>query len=252
MPTTHASPDSPHQRRRGDNVLQPSLDSSAPHAILNRTTELTLWRHLRFEIVGALGRSLWRFPPALPKAGPRLLNLGCGVTRIPGWVNADFFHYGLSRVLSKQPRPEWLLDLRYPLRCASDTFDGVYAEHTLEHLYPAEVFNLLCELRRITKPGTWLRVIVPDLGKYVRFYCGELPHPDFQQWATGAEAIRSASQSWGHHSLWDAQLMHRFLHAAGFDALSERCFRQGSDPRLLQDREERRWESLYMEARKPG
>ena len=69
-----------------------------------------------------------------------------------------------------------------------------------------EAFNLLKELNRTMKPGSWIRITVPDLRKYVQYYCDKsdksLEKRFFEEWNTGCEAIRSLTQSYWHLSTW--------------------------------------------------
>ena len=206
------------------------------------TTQLTL------EAQSRLGRLfLSRKPPRLDTR-ERFLNLGCGTKILDGWVNADFF----VRRYWRLPKSFWMLDLRYPLLCDSDYWDGIFTEHTLEHLYPLQVRNLLRELLRTLKPKSWLRIAVPDLRKYVDFYIGKSPtQAGFSKWTAGAEAIWSVSQNWGHLSLWDFELLSGVLSDIGFANIRQVDFLEGSDQRLLKDQEYRRWESMYIEAQKP-
>jgi SAM-dependent methyltransferase len=202
---------------------------------------------VKFELISYLGRKLINMKPPINKDRPNLLNLGCAVTTFDGWVNADF--YRLPRLSVKQLDGfDWMLDLRYPLNCSSQVWDGIFCEHTIEHLYPLHVYNLLKELRRTMKPGAWLRLSVPDLGKYVSYYLGDVPHEDFLQWSTGCEAICYLTQNHHHLSVWDAPLLISFLEMSGFINIRQTGFREGFDERLLKDREERKWESFYLEA----
>lgn len=202
-----------------------------------------------FEMKSCLGRLLLNRKPPLFKDRPNLLNVGCAVTTFHDWVNADFF--GLGFLLGKrQEHLNWMLDVRYPLNCLPDVWDGVFCEHTLEHLYPLHVFNFLKELHRTMKPGAWLRLSVPDLEKYVSNYLGDVPHDNFYQWSTGCEALCYLTQNYHHKSVWDARLLGQYLEKSGFHNVSRRGFREGTDQRLLKDREGRMWETLYMEAQK--
>lgn len=199
-----------------------------------------------FELKSMLGRLLFSKKPKI-KVNNKYLHLGSGQNRYDGWVNADFFIFKPTFIIK---RPDWMLDLRYPLNCDDNTWDGVFTEHTLEHLYPNEADALLRELYRTMKPGAWIRISVPDLAKYVRYYLGDIVDDEFLEWSTGCEAIRSLTQDWGHHSVWDPKLLMRVLADAGFGDTNEVSFRVGSDPMLNKDSEDRRWESLYVEARK--
>mgnify|MGYP002725858945 CR=1 FL=1 len=140
--------------------------------------------------------------------------------------------------------------MRYSLNCDDNVWDGVFSEHTLEHLYPNQVLSLLKEINRTMKQRAWLRIAVPDLAKYVEYYCGKQTNQTFKRWPTGCEAIRCLTQNWVHLSVWDSKLLTRFLEEAGFISIREVGFMEGTDPKLLKDSKDRRWESLYMEAQK--
>ena len=207
------------------------------------------WSTLAFDALALFGRAfLERAPPDVPGPEGRLLNLGCGSDVREGWVNADFFRWQFWRV----PRGYWMVDLRRPLPCADDFFDGVFCEHVLEHLAPAEARVLLGEIRRVLRPGALLRLSVPDLAKYVARYRGEASDPEFGQWPDGASALHSLTQGFGHRSIWDAAALEQALRAAGLTDVRRTGFREGSDSRLLGDQDVRRWESAYLEARKPS
>jgi predicted SAM-dependent methyltransferase len=203
---------------------------------------LTLTALLNFELRSLYGRTLQNRKPVLNRSGENLLHLGCGSNEIQGWINADFF--SLKRKL------DWMLDLRYPLNCDDNVWDGVFTEHTLEHLYPDQVASLLKELHRTMKPGAWIRISVPDLQKYVNYYCHKEVDVEFSQFRTGCEAIRTLTQDSIHLSVWDSQLLKKFLESAEFINVQKVSFGQGTDGLSIQDLESRAWESLYMEAQK--
>lgn len=207
---------------------------------------LSLQGQLRFELTSRWGRLLLARNPPVVDPSVQLLNLGCGGNRLPGWVNADFYVLRFWRA----PRQLWMIDLRYRLRCPDNYWDGVFCEHTLEHLFPHDVHKILCELLRTLKPKAWLRIVVPDLAQYVDFYSDKAVSSRFSQWPTGAEAIHSLTQQHGHQSVWDAGLLKRAFGQAGYKQVRQVAFMEGSDNRLFQDTADRKWESLYMEAQK--
>lgn len=219
------------------------------HSIYSVKYQNSLGRMLKLELISLYGRIFLNRKPKL-KHELNFLHLGCGHNYFSGWINADYYQ-GLKFWKKYPDRPDWMLDLRYPLRCNSNVWDGVFTEHTLEHLYPVQVLRLLKELHRTMKPGAWIRITVPDLKKYVDYYCGRDVHENFSRWPTGCEAIRAASQSCFHCSLWDSHLLGRFLKECGFLKVQQTEYMKGSDRRLLRDSEARKWESLCMEARKP-
>lgn len=205
---------------------------------------------IKFECISFYGRLFLNKKPPICDGKYEFLHLGCGNKFFDGWVNADFFKN--IKFWKKYPkRPDWMLDLRFSLNCEDNYWDGVFTEHTLEHLSPQQGQNLLKEILRTLKPGCWARLSVPDLKKYIDYYCGKESHETFKRWPTGAEAIWSLTQNYGHFSVWDSALLSRFLYEAGFVNVKEVNFLEGTDKRIIKDSEDRSWESLYMEAQKP-
>ncbi len=164
-----------------------------------------------------------------------MLNLVCGDRYFNGYVNADFFTFNIKFWKRKTKKIDWMLDLRYPLKCSDNYWDGIFCEHTLEHLTPVHAFNLLRELFRVLKPGCFLRITVPDLEKYIAYYCKKNIHENFKKCSTGAEAIRSLTQNWGHRSVWYYQLLSMFLSKIGFVDVKRVAYGEGRDENLLLD-----------------
>ena len=227
------------------------LENQIPeHSIYNTHYYLSWKSLLGFELKSFLGRKFFTRKPPLT-AGTNLLHLGSGTYKLANWINADFFLLRFWNWHNCPHKPDWMLDLRYPLNCEDNVWDGVFSEHTLEHLYPAHALQLLKELHRTMKPGAWLRISVPDLGKYVEFYQKQPVNEEFSNtWDNGCEAIRNLTQNYIHLSVWDRELLARFLTEAGFSNIQEVAWGKGSDSRLFQDRSDRQWESLYLEAQK--
>jgi len=208
---------------------------------------------LIFEIISFLGRSFKkRKSEILTNKIPILLDLGVGNNYKEGWLHADFyiFRFRFWRKSSKIKKPEIELDLRYPLRCPSDSVDGVYTSHTLEHLYPDDAINLLKEIYRILNPNSFLRIIVPDIELAVNFYTKK--HIGLLEYDTGCEAISDFTQNWGHKSAWDFEFLSKVLNEIGFYNIKKVEFgKEGSDKRLIKETEGRRRDSLVVEAQKP-
>ncbi len=225
-------------------------DASGPSdmSVFARTHPTVLNSSVLFEMRSWLGRLVLNRKPPVLDTEARLLHLGCGTIRHQGWVNADFFGV---RFWSREGWPDWSLDLRYPLNCEENYWDGVFCEHTIEHLHSADVLNLLREVHRTLKPNCWFRLVVPDLELYVAYYLNSASaDSEFMRWETGAEAIGALTQKWGHRSVWDAKLLTRVLETAGFSRIERVRYGEGTDARIVKDRVDRRWESLYIEAQK--
>jgi predicted SAM-dependent methyltransferase len=183
------------------------------------------------------------------------LNLGSAKDHLDGFTAVDFFTssgaYGA--------------DLRYPLLIDDAVLDGIFTEHTLEHLNYNEVAGVLSECQRIMKPGGVIRIVVPDLSIFVENYASgnlswfeewerEVLKPRGRSMRSQMEALSFETQENGHRSAWDFETMKLFLARAGFAEICRCSFGKGSDARLLQDKDaaDRTMLSLYVEARKPA
>ncbi len=187
---------------------------------------------------GWLGHLLYRRPPP-HKDGKHLLHLGCGNHHFPGWVNADYYRF--SDLLRKsRGLPDWMLDAGRPWRCASNYWDGIHTEHTLEHLNYGAVIAALKEIHRTLKPGKWLRIVLPGVN--------EAKHDNACRY--NAEALAHLTQTHGHVSVWDAELMCAVLDEIGFVSVKQTTYGQGQDLELVKDLAERAAGSFYVEARK--
>lgn len=205
-----------------------------------------------FEFKSWLGRNFINSKPKL-KSGENYLHLGCGNNYIDGYVNADFF-YGFKFWKKDLLEREWQLDLRYPLNCPDEVFDGIFTEHTLEHLYPDDAEKLLQELYRVLKTNSIIRITVPDLEKYVKFYNGDYSGYDAEsfknKYRSGCSAIRNLTQNYFHLSTWDFGELKFILEKNKFKDIRKMEFGVTQNEKLNLDLKERSWETLYVEARK--
>ncbi len=216
---------------------------------------LNILQSIIFETNSFIGRQFINKRPPINNEGLNILNLGCGNQIIPGWINADFYKNYLRPRLWKNfysiiEEPNWRVDLRYPLNCPDNTFDGVFTEHALEHLHPEEVIDLLTELYRILKPGAWIRVVLPDIDKCINLFAGEPIPEEFRQYHSYCDALQDIAYNWNHRSVWNADELSLYLKNAGFRNIKKVAFGTGTDTRIIQDHEVRKWASFYMEAQK--
>ncbi len=213
------------------------------------------WKDItKFELKSLIGRKLLNKRPPDINNENKLLNLGCGLLVKQSWVNADFFEitpWSINRI--KKLGINWMLDFRYPMNCESNYWDGVFCEHSIEHMYSFHAKKLIEEVFRTLKPGKLLRLSVPDLKKYVDDYVSGINRTEEfrKRWDNGISSLASLTQNWGHKSVWDAQLLTFMLENIGFVDVKEAEYMKGSDSRLLIDNPDRVWESCYIEARKP-
>ena len=90
-----------------------------------------------------------------------LVNLGCGRTAHPAWVNLD-----VEPTLACVKR--W--DVRKPLPFPDGSVDMVYHSHLLEHLSADEGQRLVKDCFRVLKSGGVIRIVVPDLAGIATAY----------------------------------------------------------------------------------
>lgn len=151
----------------------------------------------------------------------RLLHAGCGGTGLPPFLDGK----GYDEVrLDIDPGMK-------PHIVASITelgdvgeFDCVYSCHCVEHLYPSDVRIALAEFYRVTAPGGFTMVIVPDLEgvqatEEVLFEAAIGP-------LTGLDLIYGCrfdlerSRYMAHHSGFVSATLEEAMKAAGFDTVT--------------------------------
>lgn len=174
------------------------------------------------------------------------INVGCGQTPTPGWLNLDNSY----SVLVAQYRAlatilEWLgfLDeqqkafiriareagilhanaLRLPV--PDNSADVVYASHLLEHLDRDEAQRFLSEAYRVLVPGGIVRLVVPDLEKLVEEYVATRDADRLVERTLLAKErpkTLAAKVRWlligdrGHHWMYDGRSLSLALSRVGF------------------------------------
>lgn len=178
------------------------------------------------------------------------LNLGCGPFGMSGWINLDLYsHKGVTLAA----------DCRYGFPIGDGSCRGIHIEHYFEHLNPTdERGNFLRECHRCLEPGGTLRIIVPDVERFVHAYVTEgwsgfkaisadgEPEGSFR---TKMEALNHVFlQGYEHYGGYDYDTLATVLQDAGFSDVARREFGQGRFPDGCIDRELHRPYSLYVEA----
>jgi predicted SAM-dependent methyltransferase len=122
------------------------------------------------------------------------------------------------------------------LKCQYNWFDGLFTEHVLEHLQPADALHVLTECLRILKPGTVARVSVPDTRKFVMAYLGQEDHGGLPyRYPDRVDYLAALTQKHGHQSVWDEDNLSRVLGEIGFTTIRREDYRAGRNPDLLID-----------------
>jgi len=90
----------------------------------------------------------------------KLVNLGCGDTGLPGWLNVDGY---------PGKNIDLVFDIRKRIPLPDACAKGIYCEHFLEHLeYSEEVPFFIAACFRIQQPGDWLRTVFHDVENKLR------------------------------------------------------------------------------------
>lgn len=214
----------------------------------HRTLALLRWdiHFLRVRSRNALG-----FQRRQHRGGKaRYLNLGSGPRGIANeeWINIDGW---------PDRNVHLAVDLNRKLPFSDNSFAGIFSEHVFEHFDLAQGESILRDCFRILQPGGCLRLVVPDGERIIRTYL-ENPAELVARRGTGShfaiDAVNSYfRQRYEHQYIYDWKLLENQLTSAGFTEVKRVGFRQGlqSQPIMLDDAKYE-WESLYVEAVKPG
>lgn len=153
------------------------------------------------------GRIIRKFKvPSIPpsKDGKVFVNLGCGLSDYPGYINIDargFEHVHHVGEIQTLPMFE------------DSSVDLLYASHVIEHIDRKKLPNVLEEWLRVLKPGGTLRFGVPDFDGLVKIYEG-----------SGRDVGSIVDQLLGqgepyddHHTIWNFEYAKRLLESVGYE-----------------------------------
>lgn len=184
-----------------------------------------------------------------------LVNIGCGLSGKPAWVNLDLFPF---------PGVTCLYDCRKELPFPDDSVKCIFTEHFFEHIdYFEEVPLFLSECYRVLEPGGTIRIIVPDAEKYLRAYCAEgweelakvrplrPDHSDNDEsrFNTKMEVVNGTFRRYFEHKYaYDFSTLDFILRRHGFCDVQKQSYGKSGVPELCIDQPGRAPESLYVEA----
>mgnify|MGYP001263031083 CR=1 FL=1 len=218
---------------------------SSRHNFGSNFYDLSLKKILKIELLSFFGRL---FSKKVINTDKKYLQLGCGDNyNNDSFIHCDFYTRDFFNIFKK--KNFLCLDLRYKLPFNDNQFEGIFSEHTLEHLYPSEALKLLNEIYRILKPGGILRLVVPDLKIYINYYNNK----DIslgRNYKFGCEAIWNLTQNFSHRTVWDSEMLIYYLKQNGFINCKEFDYRVSQNENLVLDKEGRKIDSIYVEATK--
>ena len=213
---------------------------------------LEFGRLIKFELQLFFVRFFFRFSPKqlyriyrFNRQNNLFINFGCGVSPFEGWINID----GIPN-----HHADLFLDIRRPLPFRTQSARFIFTEHVIEHLRYDEAGYFLSECYRIMKLGGAIRIITPDLKKFVRAYIENdkqffpIVSPTLSD-PVGALNLMFR-QGGTHHYIYDFDELNRILLQSGFKKVFQSSFQNSVWPELNRDSgdKQRITESLYVEA----
>jgi predicted SAM-dependent methyltransferase len=181
-----------------------------------------------------------------------LLNIGCGPLAKSGWINIDY-----------EPRDanSFYFDVRNGLPLADGSVKHIHTEHFLGYLDYEEALSFLRECSRMLEAGGTMRIIVPDVEKYIQAYAaGDAAFFNRLRHVGGAvkpltTKVMVCNQTWRlggvYKFSWDFETLEQAALSCGFSQVV-RATINDAPPDLAIDGQDwwRPFESLYARLRK--
>ena len=206
------------------------------------------------------------------------MQYGCGHSAPKEWVNFDVSPTlriqktpVLGTLLKKQLNTTFPQNVRYGdiikgLPISSDSCDGVYCSHTLEHLSLSDFRLALRNTYRILKKGGVFRCVVPDLEFCARSYVDALNQGNeeasiafvgsilmgLQERPRGLAGLVKSYFGNAHHLwMWDSKSLAHELQKAGFSEIRNCKFNDSDDEMFMHVEDEGRFQNaVAIECRK--
>jgi ubiquinone/menaquinone biosynthesis C-methylase UbiE len=178
----------------------------------------------------------------------RRLNWGSSFHTAPGWINSDRHPHGQEHV------GDLLAGLPFP----DDYFDYAVTHHALQMFDYVELPDALRELKRVLKPGAPLRISVPDPLRAFRAWqhvdAAALIIPDEIEPTLGGKFSAYITWYGTNKTLFTPEFLIDLFERNGWSRVVEVTFGATVSETLaicdLDDKPDRRDESLYFEAYK--
>ncbi len=172
------------------------------------------------------------------------LNWGCGGSAEPGWINSDQGEYAGVDIVA---------DIRRGLPLESDSIDYAVSIHALPEVPYSDLVPVLEELRRVLRPGGFLRLALPDLEKGFEAYRrGDRDYflvPDDDMKTLGGKLIVQLIWYGYSRTLFVRDFIEELLRKAGFKDIRHVRYRETTSPHAeIVDLDNRENESLFVEA----
>jgi len=207
------------------------------------------------------------------------LNIGCWIDVAEGWENIDASPYVKiskipligSRVLSAIGAPTFPKSIKHGdllkgLNLQPESCELIFASHVLEHLSLADFDVALKNIYLYLQPGGILRIIVPDLEKYVKTYLTQRSDNSLSSKAahkfmhnsflgnTGSritikERLKELFSNSRHQWMWDEPSLTEALTKHGFKNIRRCEYGDWSNPKFgTVERKDRHGDAICIEA----
>lgn len=199
-------------------------------------------------------------------SAPLCVNIGCGVDAPDGWYNIDnsptiwLSRVPFGRRLFRTPAWPPTVRRRNVLRglpFSDASVDFIYSSHAFEHFLYTQALALTKECFRVLKSGGVLRIVVPDLSRFVSDYLTD-SSPMASHRFVDRLGLRHTWQDLlhpgSHHcQMFDKRSLLSLFREGGFADAHVSQFGQSRIPDVIKvELESRKGESLYVEAEKRG
>lgn len=214
------------------------------------------------------------------------INLGASPEELrEGWLGISLFEetddYILLdsnyRIFKHIPTGGYVMccDLRHPLPFNNNSIDTIFSSHFIEHIELPEFQRLLGEIKRILKPGGWVRLVTPDMGIWVEklynkdkeffeiYRSQVVKHFGPSHWLSKLtnplQMLNIMLFIWGHRWMWDFETLETELLYLDFKNITHQKFLESNIPNIEEIENilpqsilsSRNAESIYIEASKP-
>lgn len=184
-----------------------------------------------------------------------IIDVGCGPNRQPENINIDYFW---------SPGIDVCADATKGIPLPDNYARAAFTEHCLEHVPHPAGLAMMKEIARILKPGSRVRVVVPDLeiyfAEYAKARAGEAYSMPYAQnlpgspWSipnlrTAAQSVNHIMHGHGHQFIYDFETLAGLMEMAGFTEIERKSFGEGTPELARLDTPSRVLESLYVEAK---
>lgn len=139
---------------------------------------------------------------------PILLNIGCGLTKLPGFINID---------IDEKVNPDLVLDITKVTPYQDSSVDKIYFSHTIEHIPEKYHEDILEEFWRILIPHGLLFISYPEFAVCAQNYLNN--YRGMREYWKHTIYGRQVSKDDFHVALMDSLFFTKLLTEVGFSPI---------------------------------